>query len=167
MNEPSALELAETLAEVRAQLDEMKLLGEELTTKHAQLKELLAPSEAALKARTEYLDRVLREQLKDAEKRLRDLAAQVSSDSTRSNQQLQALAATIVQCERQRLRRTAAWAMAGAIGMTAGGYAAGWVAATSWRPAAPTVEAVTVPAAAHPPAGAVTKPRARTTRPAS
>ena len=77
-----SIALLETLTEARALIEELTRLAEDLKVRHEQLSELLAPSETALRARTEYLDRVLREQLKGVDQRSAELSRQVSKDSS-------------------------------------------------------------------------------------
>lgn len=62
--------LLEATAEARTLIGDVSRLAEELKVRQERLGELLAPSEAALKARTEYLDREMHEHLVRAEKRI-------------------------------------------------------------------------------------------------
>src|SRR6266536_4551100 len=62
--------LLEATAETRMLIEDLTRLSEDLKLRQERLGELLAPSEAALRARTEYLDRVMREQLGRAEQRV-------------------------------------------------------------------------------------------------
>src|SRR5258708_36608674 len=61
--------LLEATAETRTLIEDLTRLSEELRLRQERLGELLAPSEAALRARTEYLDRVMREELGQAQQR--------------------------------------------------------------------------------------------------
>src|SRR5436309_10950407 len=62
--------LLEATAETRTLIEDLTRLSEDLKLRQERLGELLAPSEAALRARTEYLDKVMREQLGGAEQRV-------------------------------------------------------------------------------------------------
>ena len=66
--------LLEATAEARTLIEDVSRLAEELKVRQDRLGELLAPSEAALGARTEYLDRVMREHLGRAEQRITAVA---------------------------------------------------------------------------------------------
>ena len=54
---PTLLEISEALVENQSQIDELRSLLEKLEGQLVTMRELLAPSEAALRARNEYLDR--------------------------------------------------------------------------------------------------------------
>src|SRR6266446_975305 len=69
--------LLEATAEARTLIEDLSRLGEELKVRQERLGELLAPSEAALRARTEYLDKVMREELSRAEHRVLKLSEEV------------------------------------------------------------------------------------------
>src|SRR5439155_24435937 len=69
--------LLEATAEARTLIEELTRLAEELKGREERLGELLAPSEAALRARTEYLDNVMRDELARAEHRGLNLAEEV------------------------------------------------------------------------------------------
>ena len=69
--------LLEATAEARTLIEELTRLAEELKGREERLGELLAPSEAALRARTEYLDKVMREDLGRAEQRVLKLGEEV------------------------------------------------------------------------------------------
>jgi hypothetical protein len=62
--------LLEATAEARTLIEDVSRLAEELKVRQERLGELLTPSEAALRARTEYLDKVMREHLVRAEQRI-------------------------------------------------------------------------------------------------
>src|SRR6266496_5389263 len=62
--------LLEATAETRTLIEDLTRLSEDLKLRQERLGELLAPSEAALRARTEYLDKVMREQLGRTEQRV-------------------------------------------------------------------------------------------------
>lgn len=75
--EERTLTLLEAIAEARTLVQELTCQGEELKAREVRLGDLLAPSEAALKARTEYLDRVMREHLERAEQRITTAAEEI------------------------------------------------------------------------------------------
>src|SRR6266496_2862054 len=62
--------LLEATTETRTLIEDLTRLSEDLKLRQERLGELLAPSEAALRARTEYLDKVMREELGQAEQRV-------------------------------------------------------------------------------------------------
>src|SRR6266496_4622081 len=62
--------LLEATADTRTLIEDLTRLSEDLKLRQERLGELLAPSEAALRARTEYLDKVMREQRGRAEQRV-------------------------------------------------------------------------------------------------
>jgi ABC-type transporter Mla subunit MlaD len=130
MSAENLLEPQEALSELKTLIEELKALGGELKERQERLRELLAPSEAALKERTGYLDGVIREQLAVSDQRVTALAQLVGKESARSTQVLREIAAGIAASERQFLRRATAWRIAGLIGMGLGGYLALWVAAS-------------------------------------
>src|SRR5712691_3552664 len=68
--------ILEATAEARTLIEDLSRLGEELKVRQEGLGELLAPSEA-LRARTEYLDQVMREELGRAEQRVLKLSQDV------------------------------------------------------------------------------------------
>ncbi len=70
--------LLEATAKARTLIEELTRLAEELKGREERLGELLAPSEAALRARTEYLDSVMRDELARAEQRVMKLAEEVA-----------------------------------------------------------------------------------------
>ena len=65
--EEKTVALQEAIAEARTLIEDLGRLAEELKVRQDRLGELLAPSETALRARTEYLDKVMREHLGRAE----------------------------------------------------------------------------------------------------
>src|SRR5947199_10676155 len=69
--------ILEATAEARTLIEDLSRLGEELKIRQERLGELLTPSEAALRARTEYLDKVIREELSRAEERVLRLSEDV------------------------------------------------------------------------------------------
>jgi hypothetical protein len=75
--------LLEATAEARTLIEELTRLAEELKGREERLEELLAPSAAALRARTEYLDNVMRDELARAEQRVLKLAEEVSGIARR------------------------------------------------------------------------------------
>ena len=62
--------LLEATAEARTLIEDLMRLAEDLKVRQERLGELLAPSEAALRARTQYLDNVMRDELARAEQRV-------------------------------------------------------------------------------------------------
>src|SRR5258708_8079756 len=78
--------LVEATAEARTLIEDLTRLSEELKLRQERLGELLAPSEAALRARTEYLDRVMREELGLAQQRVLKLGGEVERIAQSLNQ---------------------------------------------------------------------------------
>src|SRR5260370_33040723 len=75
--EEKTVALLEAIAEARTLIEGLGRLAEALKVRQDRLGELLAPSETALRARTEYLDKVMREQLGRAEQRVVKLSEDV------------------------------------------------------------------------------------------
>src|SRR5437868_12959656 len=90
--------LVETMAEARSLAEELKVRQERLT-------ELLAPSEAALQARTEYLDRMMNEHLSRAGTRITKTADEVQSIARRLSDEMARLPATIAEMDARREQR--------------------------------------------------------------
>lgn len=160
MRGESPLETMQAMTELRADI-------EELRTTVSELREMLAPSEAALSARNEYLDRVLREQLSRAEQRIAKSGEEVERLSRRLADELTKLPAIVAEVDARRhleQRRHERRRMAvGIVAMTCGGFLAGLAGSWSARTSAPSPAV----SASAPPAGATTKsnpspPRSRT-----
>jgi len=155
--------LLEALAEAKALIEELTRLGEELRARQNQLGELLAPSEAALQARTAYLDQVMREQLGRAEERLNRVTNEVQATSRNLSDRVAQMPALMVEVDRQRAAATAwrEWWRIGLslLAMLIGGFLAGQV--TTCR------RAETIPRAPAAPSIAPTKnpPSPRVNRP--
>jgi len=132
--------LLEATAEVRTFIEELTRLAEELKVREERLGELLAPSEAALRARTEYLDRMARDQLARAGERVAALAEEVARIAVRTTQDVtQAVArldATDARRRNETRRRDRLRTILGLLAMLVGGFLAGQVA--SWRSGATT-----------------------------
>src|SRR5712691_678796 len=168
--------LLEATAEARTLIEELTRLAEELKGRHERFEELLAPSEAALRARTEYLDNVMRDELARAEQGVLKLAEEVSGIARRQQEDILQMMARLAETDAQRRNERAGqgrWRMiVSLLAMLVGGFLAGQVA--SWRSGAtagarlPTIEQGTstpkiAPAAPRRNAGQATKP---TTKPA-
>ena len=109
--------LLEATAEARTLIEELTRLAEELKGREERLGELLAPSEAALRARTEYLDNVMRDELaRLKEEGLQMMARLAETDVQRRNER----------ADHGRLRT-----IVSLLAMLLGGFLAGQVA--SWR----------------------------------
>src|SRR5439155_24203745 len=91
--------LLEATAEARTLIEELTGLAEELKGREERLGELLAPSEAALRARTEYLDNVMRDELSRADHRVLKLAEEVSGVARRLKEEGLQLAARLASAE--------------------------------------------------------------------
>ena len=168
--------LLEATAEARTLIEELTRLAEELKIRQEHLGELLAPSEAALRARTEYLDNVMRDELARAEQRVLKLAEEVSGIARHLKEDVVEMSAHLAETEARRRSERAGHerlrTVALLLAMLVGGFLAGQVA--NWRsgvketvrPAAiepGTSVSKTAPAAPRRSAGQGTKP---TTKPA-
>ncbi len=124
--------LLERLAEAKALVDETSRLAEELKLREERLRDLLAPSETALQARTEYLDKVLREQLGRAELRVMQVAEEVNRLSRSLSDQVAQLPSRIAEMDarREQARRSRdRWRLAVmAVLLLIGGFLAGELA---------------------------------------
>lgn len=134
--------LLEATAEARTLIEDVSRLAEELKVRQDRLGELLAPSEAALRARTEYLDNVMREQLGRAEQRVLKLGQEVERLARSLNDHVVLMPARLIEADERRwseTRRRERWRMVvSLLAMLLGGFLAGQVA--SYRSGA-TVEA--------------------------
>jgi ABC-type transporter Mla subunit MlaD len=130
--------LLEAIVEVRTLIEDISRLAEELKARQERLGELLVPSEAALKARTEYLDHVMREQLGGAEQRLTRMVDEVNQIARTLSDRITQMPALMVEVDRQRAIATSWrewWRTALVIvAATAGGYLAGQTAACRANP---------------------------------
>jgi hypothetical protein len=124
--------LLEATAETRTLIEDLTRLSEELKLRQERLGELLAPSEAALRARTEYLDKVTREQLGLAEQRVLKLGDEVESIARRLNDQVLQMPARLAEADARRWsgrERRERWRMVMGLAVTlVGGFLAGQVA---------------------------------------
>lgn len=169
--------LLEATAEARTLIEELTRLAEELKGREERLGELLAPSEAALRARTEYLDNVMRDELARAEQRVLKLAEEVSGIARRQQEDVVQMMARLAETDAQRRRERAGHERLRTVvlllAMLVGGFLAGQVA--SWRsgvketvrPAAVeqgTNASKTAPAAPRRTAGQGTKSRTKPSR---
>src|SRR5213593_3609886 len=75
--------LLEATAEARTLIEELTRLAEELKGREERRGELLSPSEAALRARTEYVDTVIRDEPAGAEQGVLKLAEEVAGIARR------------------------------------------------------------------------------------
>lgn len=124
--------LLEATAEVRMLIEDATRLGEELKVRQERLSELLAPSEAALQARTQYLDRVTREQLSGVEQRILKLGEEVQVIARHLNDYVVQMPARLAEADAHRWsarERRERWRTAlGLLAMLLGGFLAGQVA---------------------------------------
>ena len=142
--ETRTVALSEAIAEARTLIEDLSRLADELRARQDQLGELLAPSEAALRARTEYLDKVMREQLGRAEQRVTRLSEDVERIARSLNDQAVHLPSRLAEADQQReiaRTRRERWRIAlSLLAMLLGGFLAGlvamWWSAPSAKPAA-------------------------------
>jgi hypothetical protein len=155
--------LLEAAAEARAMIEDVTRLAEDLKVRQERLGELLVPSEAALRARTEYLDLVMREQLGRAEQRVSKLGEDVVRIVRSLNDQAARQADLDARRWNETLRRERWRTVVSLLLMLFGGFLAGQVASyrsgetASAKPAAveetsPTLKKNT-PSASRRPAG--------------
>ena len=127
--------LLEATAEARTLIEELTRLAEELKGREERLGELLAPSEAALRARTEYLDNVMRDELARAEQRVLKLAEEVSGIARRLKEEGLQMSARLAETDARRRSERAGheryWMIVSFLAMLLGGLLAGTVA--NWR----------------------------------
>lgn len=143
-DEEGTVALLEAIAEARTLIEDLSRLSEELKARQDQLGELLAPSEAALRARTEYLDKVMREQLGRAEQRVVKLSEDVDRIARSLNDQAVQMPRQLAEADQQReaaRTRRERWRIAlSLLAMLLGGFLAGmvatWLSAPSAKPAA-------------------------------
>ncbi len=169
--------LLEATAEARALIEDLSRLGEELKVRQERLGELLAPSEAALRARTEYLDKVMREQLGRAEQRVLSVSEEAERIVRSLNDHVVQMLARLAEADDRRWsgrERRERWRVVlGLLVTLVGGFLAGQVA--SWRSGGmtnskpPSVEERTgttkgAPTAARRPASSGTRPSAAVVR---
>src|SRR3989442_12004460 len=130
--------LLEATAEARTLIEELTCLAEELKGREERLGELLAPSEAALRARTEYLDNVMRDELARAEQRVLKLAEEVMGIARRLKDDVVQMSARQAEVDVRRRSERAGYErsrmIVSLLAMLVGGFLAGQVA--SWRPGA-------------------------------
>jgi hypothetical protein len=127
--------LLEATAEARTLIEELTRLAEELKGRQERLEELLAPSEAALRARTEYLDNVMRDELARAEQRVVKLAEEVRGITRRQQEDVLQMAARLAETDARRQSERAGHerlrTIVSLLAMLLGGFLAGQVA--NWR----------------------------------
>src|SRR6266446_6698684 len=127
--------LVEATTETRTLIEDLTRLSEDLKLRQERLGELLAPSEAALRARTEYLDKVMREQLGGAEQRELRLGEEGERIARSLNDQVVQTLARLAEADARRWsgrERRERWRVAlGLLVTLFGGFLAGQVA--SWR----------------------------------
>ncbi len=166
--------ILEATAEARTLIEDLSRLGEELKIRQERLGELLATSEAALRARTEYLDKVMREELGRAEQRVLKAGEEVERIARSLNDHMVQMPARLAEADARRWaarERRERWRMVvSLLAMLLGGFLAGQMA--SYRSGAatnartPTVEAEAKATKSTPPARRrpATKPNAAPTR---
>ncbi len=169
--------LLEATAEARTLIEDLTRLGEELKLRQERLGELLAPSEAALRARTEYLDRIMREELGLAQQRVLKLGGEVERIARSLNDHVAQIPAHLAEEDARRWsarERRERWrTVIGLLATLVGGFLAGQVASCRSGGTAnakpPAVEERTsatkgAPAAPRRPAGSSTRPGAAPAR---
>jgi hypothetical protein len=121
--------LLEATAEARAVIEDVSRLAEELKVRQERLSELLAPSEAALRARTEYLDHVMREELGRTEQRVLKLGEEVERLARSLNDHVVQMPARLIEADERRwseTRRRERWrTVVSLLAMLLGGFLAG------------------------------------------
>ncbi len=124
--------LLEATAEARTLIEDVSRLAEELKVRQERLGELLAPSEAALRARTEYLDKVMRDELGRAEQRVSRLGEEVERIARSLNDHVVQMPALLAEADARRwneTRRHERWrTVVGLLAMLLGGFLAGQAA---------------------------------------
>jgi hypothetical protein len=163
--------LLEATAEARTLIEDLTRLSEELKLRQERLGELLAPSEAALRARTEYLDRVMREELGLAQQRVLRVGGEVERIARSLNDQVVQVPTRLGEADARRWsarERRERWrTVLGLLATLVGGFLAGQVAscrsggtATVKPPAVEerTSAAKGAPSAPRPPASSGTRP---------
>lgn len=162
----------EATAEARTLIEDLSRLAEELKVRQERLGELLAPSEAALRARTEYVDKVLRDQLGRAEQRVLRLSEEVERIARSLNDHMVQMPRHLAEADARRwdrrTRRERWRTVLGLLAMLAGGFLAGQVASCrsgatmNMRPAVKEPEArsptKSAPLAPRRPAGPSSRP---------
>ena len=127
--------LLEATAEARTLIEELTRLAEELKGREERLGEILAPSEAALRARTEYLDTVMRDELARAGERVFKLAEEVAGIAQRQQEDVRQMVARVAETDAERWSEMAGHEHLRTIvlllAMLVGGFLAGLVA--NWR----------------------------------
>ncbi len=127
--------LLEATAETRTLIEDLTRLSEDLKLRQERLGELLAPSEAALRARTEYLDKVMREELGQAEQRVLRLGEEGERTARLLNEHVVQMLARLAEADARRWsgrERRERWRVVlGLLVTLVGGFLAGQVA--SWR----------------------------------
>jgi hypothetical protein len=166
--------LLEATAEARTLIEDVSHLAEELRARQDRLGELLAPSEAALRARTEYLDKVIREELSRAEERILRLSEDVERIARSLSDHMVQMPRRLAEADAQRWdkrEKSERWrTVVSLLAMLLGGFLAGQLASyRSGATAKPKPVAVeetsrtpkkSAPAAPRRPAGSSAKPYA-------
>src|SRR5712692_2938671 len=156
MSDEEEKTFAEAIAEARTLIEDLGRLAEELKVRQDRLGELLAPSETALRARTEYLDKVMREHLGRAEQRVVKLSEDVDRIARSLNDQVMQMPSRLAEADTRRwdlrTRRERFRIVLGLLAMLVGGFLAGQVA--TCRLSAPT----TKPAASESPSAMKSPP---------
>jgi hypothetical protein len=130
--EEKTIALLEAIAEARTLVEDVSRLGEELKVRQDQLGELLAPSEAALQARTAYLDQVMREQLGRAEQRVSKLSTDLDRLARSLEEHVMQMPSRLAEVDARRWaerKRRDRWRMVlGLLVLLIGGFLAGQAA---------------------------------------
>src|SRR5712692_4334888 len=168
--------LLEATSEARTLIEDVSRLAEELKVRQERLSELLAPSEAALRARTEYLDQVMRDELGRAEERVLKLGEEVEQIARSLSDHVVEMPARLAEADARRwneTRRRERWrTVVGLLAMLLGGFLAGQVASyrsggtATAKPAATeeTTLRKSAPSVPRRPAGSSAKPNAAPVR---
>jgi hypothetical protein len=154
----STVALLEAIAEARTLIDDVTRLSEDLKLRQDRLEELLAPTEAALRARTEYLDRVMREQLGRAEERVSKLGQEVEGIARQLNDRVVQMPSRLAEVfserwtrrQRHEMWRTALSLVAMLLGGFLAGQVANWRSGSTTNLRAPAEQATSGPKSAPP-----------------
>ena len=160
--------LLDAIAEARVLTEDVSRLAEELKVREERLERLLVPSETALRARSEYLEKVLRQELGESGRRVMRLCEDVESLSRALAEHVRETTSRLEAMDRERERTTRTrdrWRAAIAIVLLlTGGFLAGELAQYRARVAdtgraADTTTAVTLGGEEPPTSARIVKPK--------